>query len=113
MFLSYLQKNDDFSVANGEKKRKTESKKSKRVLLFLHVYAIIPSLRIGRETNGSAARLPVAQLDRARDSDSRGRRFESCRVGKEKEARRVLLFLYLPMCMKTVSSAQKKFCIQL
>lgn len=28
--------------------------------------------------------LPVAQLDRARDSDSRGRRFESCRAGHKR-----------------------------
>ena len=29
--------------------------------------------------------LPVAQLDSARDSDSRGRRFESCRVGQKEK----------------------------
>ena len=38
--------------------------------------------------------LPVAQLDSARDSDSRGRRFESCRVGqKEKSRKRLFLFV--------------------
>ena len=31
--------------------------------------------------------LPVAQLDSARDSDSRGRRFKSCRVGQTDPAK--------------------------
>ena len=39
--------------------------------------------------------LPVAQLDSARDSDSRGRRFESCRVGQKKERKSRTFSLFL------------------
>ena len=40
-------------------------------------------------------KLPVAQLDSARDSDSRGRRFESYRVGQNRIAgTRSLRFFY-------------------
>ena len=38
--------------------------------------------------------LPVAQLDSARDSDSRGRRFESYRVGQKKITAFEPLFFY-------------------
>ena len=41
--------------------------------------------------------LPVAQLDSALDSDSKGQRFESARAGHEKAlATQVLFQLYLP-----------------
>ena len=42
----------------------------------------------------SPPNLPVAQLDSASDSDSEGRRFESCRVG-QKEPRAALPYAVL------------------
>ena len=41
--------------------------------------------RVIAKNNKNLTNLPVAQLDRATDSDSVGRRFESCRVGQTKE----------------------------
>ena len=43
------------------------------------------------------AYLPVAQLDRATDSDSVGRRFESCRVGQTDSPRLLAGAVCLPL----------------
>ena len=66
----------------------------KRVNFFPHAYYDTQSLSEKYEKNAFGgllfektvlqynAYLPVAQLDSASDSDSEGRRFESCRVGQ-------------------------------
>ena len=47
--------------------------------------------------------LPVAQLDRATDSDSVGRRFESCRVGQKNAGGFILpaVFLFIRLVQRT------------
>ena len=63
-----------------EKKRGDSEKKG---LQFGENYDIINAWR-SKERRGQL-HLPVAQLDSASDSDSGGRRFESCRVGQNKK----------------------------
>ena len=51
--------------------------------------------------------LPVAQLDRVPDSDSDGRRFESCRAGHEKKhlQLQVLLFSYIRLTASGIAAS--------
>ena len=52
------------------------------------------------------AYLPVAQLDSASDSDSEGRRFESCRVGQKKKGTSCVL-LFCPIRSEPVAQAMQ------
>ena len=62
----------------GGKKYEDFRKKRLQLMARCGIIAGVP-----QERERKRAYLPVAQLDRATDSDSVGRRFESCRVGQK------------------------------